>query len=79
MDATNSEKSLNWCQILIQKFISVFWILYNNRPKNPFLCTIYVHGEYFFFYFFIKFISNLIIFKKIYRLKTYRGCGLCTR
>jgi len=46
IDANNSEKSLNWCQVLIQKLVSVFWLLYNNRPKNPLLCTIYVHGEF---------------------------------
>lgn len=31
---------------LIQKLISVFWILYNSRPTNPFYCTIHVPGNY---------------------------------
>ncbi|XP_026807089.1 E3 ubiquitin-protein ligase UBR4 isoform X1 [Rhopalosiphum maidis] len=40
----NNEQSPQWCQPLIQKLISVFWILYYNRPKNPSYCTIYVPG-----------------------------------
>lgn len=40
----NNEQSPQWCQLLIQKLISVFWILYYNRPKNPSYCTIYVPG-----------------------------------
>lgn len=41
----NIEPSRHWCQSLIQKLISVFWILYYNRPKNASYCTIYVPGN----------------------------------
>lgn len=43
--AYNIEPSRHWCQSLIQKLISVFWILYYNRPKNASYCTIYVPGK----------------------------------
>ncbi|XP_050533339.1 E3 ubiquitin-protein ligase UBR4 [Daktulosphaira vitifoliae] len=40
----NIDQSSHWCQPLIQKLISVFWILYYSRPKNSFYCTIYIPG-----------------------------------
>lgn len=41
----NVEQSSQWCRPLIQKLISVFWILYYNRPKNPAYCTIFIPGK----------------------------------
>lgn len=40
----NVEQS-HWCQILLHKLISVFWILHYNKPKNPSYCSIYVPGK----------------------------------